>query len=207
MITGRTGTGKTVAAVWHLSLRDLDKSPWIVIDYKTDELINSIDKAEHVDVGFVPKKKATGIFIAHPVPEADDEAVNNWLLKLWERGRVGVYTDEGYMVAGCPAFNLLLTQGRSLRIPMITLSQRPVWVSRFNFSEADFFQMFELSDKRDQKTVQSFVPYSLEAELPLYHSYYYDVAKKKLTNLLPVPHESVILQTIEDKLKKHRRAI
>lgn len=206
-IVGRTGSGKTVAANWHLCLRDLDKFPWIVIDYKTDELINSIGRAEQVDVGFIPPKKATGLFIAHPIPEVDDEAVNRWLTKLWERGKVGVYADEGYMLAKVPAYNLLLTQGRSLRIPMITLAQRPVWISRFCFSEADFIQVFDLIDERDQKTVESFVPTSLAYDLPDYNSYYFEVARKRLTQFKPVPKEDVILETIDKKLRKKSRWI
>jgi len=206
-IVGRTGSGKTVAAVWHLSLRDIDKRPWVIIDYKCDELINSIEKAQHVDVGFVPGKKDTGIFIAHPVPEQDDDKVNEWLWKLWARENVGVYADEGYMVAGCPAYNTLLTQGRSKNIPMITLSQRPVWISRFCFSEADFFQVFDLIDRRDQKTVESFIPVSLEHSLPDFHSYYFDVGKKKLTVFKPVPSGESILKTIDSKLTKSRRKV
>jgi hypothetical protein len=206
-IVGRTGTGKTVAAVWHLSQQPLDVMPWVVYDFKTDELINKIERAQHVDLDFIPSRKDTGVFIVHPMP-GEVEAVTRHLWRLWERRNVGIYIDEGYMMGqDNDALNAIYTQGRSMRIPMITLSQRPVWMSRFAFSEADFFQIFALNDKRDQKTIESFAPVNLAARIPEYHSYYYDVGRNNLTMFKPVPSEDVILATLQSKLKKGRRRI
>lgn len=209
-IVGRTGSGKTVAANWHLSTRDFDVRPWVIYDFKGDQLINSIDRAEYVDTDFVPGKKHKGLFIVQPLPH-ELEQVDAQLWKIWERENVGVYVDEGYMFnegnRPIKSYETLLVQGRSKRIPMISLSQRPSWVSRFCFSEADFFQLFFLTDKRDRKTVEAFIPYGLDYDLPEYHSYYYDVAKKQLNIFKPVPSEDVILETIDAKLKKHRTFI
>jgi hypothetical protein len=105
------------------------------------------------------------------------------------------------------AFNALLTQGRSKNIPLITLSQRPVWLSRFVFSEADFFQIFWLNDTRDRKTVNSFTPFSLEKRLPDYHSFWYNVGRDTTNVLAPVPEASVLLETFHQKLKPQKRAI
>lgn len=181
--------------------------PWVVYDFKTDELINSIERAQHVDLDFIPPKKATGLFVVHPLP-GDVDAVTSQMWKLWERRNVGIYIDEGYMVGqDNEAFNALLTQGRSRHIPMIVLSQRPVWMSRFVFSEANFFQVFALNDRRDQKTIESFIPVNMQGRLPEYHSWYYDVDKDKLTLFKPVPQVDAILSTIDRKLYKHRRMI
>ena len=209
-IYGKTGTGKTRAAVWHLSQRRFDVRPWIVLNHKGEELIDSIEGAQHVELDFVPKK--AGIYIFHPIPEVDDEAVTSLLWKIHARENCGIYIDEGYMLpARDPAFQAILTQGRSKKIPLITLTQRPVWVTRFAISEADFHQVFYLQDKDDRKRVNSFIPADLERwmrtevnqppKLPEFHSLYYDVGKNHLNMLLPVPDDSILLATIEARLK------
>lgn len=204
-VIGRTGSGKTVAALWHLSRRNLQARPWIVYDYKTDEHINAIERAQHVDTDFVPKGRDKGVFIVHPLPEQDDEAVANQMWALWRRGNVGVYIDEGYMIdSKNKAFKALLTQGRSKRIPMIVLSQRPVWLSRFVFSEADFIQCFDLTDERDWSTVESFMPVEFDRNLKEYHSRYYDVGKRRLNTFAPVPYVEKILERIDDSMRPER---
>jgi hypothetical protein len=206
-IIGRNGSGKTQAALWHLSQRPLHQMPFIIIDFKGDEHINNIERAKHIALdASIPT--APGIYVMHPTPK-DVKAglVDEMLWKVYEKENTGLWIDEGYMLGDSDAFETLLTQGRSKRIPIITLAQRPVWVSRFVFSESMFYQVFSLTDKRDKKTVESFMPVNMEARLPEYCSYYYDVAADELTRLAPVPDEATILETIDDKLAKIRRGI
>jgi DNA helicase HerA-like ATPase len=199
-VIGRNGTGKTQAAVWHLSLMPINRRPWVVFDFKGDELINGIERAKHISLDTVPRHP--GVYIVHPT-RADIKAgaVEDYLWRIYERERIGVYVDEGFMLGDSDAFETLLTQGRSKHIPIITLTQRPVWVSRFVFSESMFYQIFALTDKRDKKTVESFAPINMDAELPEFHSYYYDVGKNRLTALKPVPEADVILGSIDAKLE------
>jgi hypothetical protein len=203
-ILGRTGSGKTVAALWHLSKRDLRSRAWVIVDFKTDENINNIQRARHIELGVVPSKP--GVYIVHPRPNQITE-LTAYLWQLWEKGNIGIYVDEGYMMGNNEAFEAILTQGRSLHLPMIVLSQRPAWISRFVFSEADFFQVFHLNDKRDRKTVESFIPQSLDVRLPDYHSYYYDVGRDSLRTLAPVPSEGKILASIDEQLRPNRTII
>lgn len=208
-VIGMTGTGKTQAGVWHLSRRDFSSIPWIVYDYKIETLINSIERAEVEDTNFVPGKKDKGIFLVQPRPVVDDDAVEIQMWKLLERENVGVFIDEGYMIKN-PALNALLTQGRSKHIPMIVLSQRPVWMSRFVFSESNFVQCFYLGDERDRQTVTAFCPPLRNPEswmLPDYHSNYFDVGRRSMVRFGPVPAESYILETIDDKLRPPRRRL
>lgn len=201
-IVGRTGTGKTVAAGWHLSTKPLERQRWVVINFKGDEFIDNIPHAIHMDnLDFPPKQP--GVYIYHPTPDQLLE-VNDLLWKIWEAGNIGVWVDEGYMVNGCKAFDAILTQGRSKHIPVIVLSQRPVWMSRFVFSEADFYQVFSLNDKRDQKTLEQFTPIVFASRLPDYHSYYYDVGRNSLLRFAPVPNEDEIYKTFERKLQSTR---
>lgn len=200
-IVGRTGSGKTFAAAWHLSRQKIEKMPWVIFDYKGDDLLNKIPRAQHIGLE-VPTKP--GVYITHPLPN-DTEAVENYLWKLWRRERVGIYVDEGYMIGDTPAFNALLTQGRSKHIPMIILSQRPVWMSRFVFSEADYYQVFHLNDIRDRKTIQAFCPADLNVRLPDYHSHFYDVGRNALHRFAPVPAEGEILESFSEKLQPRRK--
>lgn len=206
IIIGRNGTGKTHAAVWHLAKSNFDVVPRVVFDFKGDELINEIDRAEHIDLSEVPRHP--GIYIVHPTPfDIDEGLVEGYFWKMYERESIGGYIDESYMVGNSPAFRTLLTQGRSKKIPLICLTQRPSWVTRFLFSEASYFQVFDLNDRRDKKTIESFVPVNLDARLPEYHSYYYEVHRDKLTPLRPVPDKETILEEIETKLGKRRRML
>ena len=196
-IVGRTGSGKTQAAVWQLSLRSFDSRPWIVYDFKRDTLINSIAGATQIDLSD-PLPKEPGVYVVHPLPD-EIEGVQQHLWKIWAQENVGVYVDEGYMMSTPaqpnPPFRALLTQGRSKNIPIIILSQRPVWLDRFVFSESDYYQVFALNDARDRKTITSFVPADLDKKLPDFHSYYYDVGADKLLVIKPVPTADEILST------------
>jgi DNA helicase HerA-like ATPase len=202
-IIGRNGSGKTQAALWHLSKRNFDVMPFVAFDFKGDELINSIDRARHIELRELPRR--AGIYIIHPTPQdIDDGAVDSFLWKMYERGSIGGWIDESYMLQRSRAFETLLVQGRSKRIPLTVLTQRPVWVSRYIFSESAFFQVFSLNDKRDRQTVEAIVPVNLDARLDDFHSYYYDVLRDKLVIMQPVPTADEILGRIDERLHKVR---
>lgn len=206
-IVGRTGSGKTVAGLWHLSNANYLSQPWVVIDYKGDEHINAIENAQYIGLKDTPKKP--GIYIVQPEP--DDEEIFPFLTNIWRRGNTGVYIDEGYMVSenkqAEKRFRTLLTQGRSLHIPMIVLSQRPSWISRFVWTEADFYQIFHLNDDADVARVQSFLPKGAYKRLPDFHSVYYDVNKDALDYLSPVPSPDDILDSFAERLKPVKKVI
>lgn len=205
-IVGATGSGKTHAAMWHLSRRDYDQKPWIIYDFKFDELINEVEGTFELGVTD-PIPDHPGIYIVHPHPgQADEVEAQMW--KIWEHEHVGVYIDEGYMIgANSKAFRALLTQGRSKYIPMIILSQRPVRLDWFVFSESNFFQVFRLQHRKDLENVNQFIPFNLEKRLPEFHSYYYDVGENKLNVLRPAPDENAILDTFETRLRKLKKVV
>jgi len=205
-LLGSTGSGKTLGGLWHLSQANFDSMPWTIIDFKKDEHIEGIQRAHHVSSSERPKR--AGLYVLQPEPEED---ISGYLTHVWRGGSHGVFVDEGFVMSEVAAneqrFKTLLTQGRSLRVPMIICSQRPAWITRFVFSEADFVQMWRLNDMRDQKTVESFLPRDAYKRMPDYHSLYYDVGKNKLTYLKPVPDEATTLQKIDDRLKPIKKAV
>lgn len=204
-IVGATGSGKTIAEIWHLSMRDLTSFTWVIFNWKGDKSIDGIPHAKFIDLDEIPIKP--GVYIYHPLP-GDDARVEQIMWEIWQRGKIGVVIDEGYMVGERnPAFRAILTQGRSKEIPVIVLSQRPVWMDRFVFSESEFFQIFRLADSRDRKSVQQFIPNDIDKRLPKFHSYYYDVAEDKISVLLPVPPIEEIYKTFRRKLSVTRKTV
>lgn len=201
-IVGRTGSGKTQFAAWLLSQAPFDKQPYVIIDYKYDDLLNSIDNIK--EIGVNEKVKHPGLYITHPQP-GDEDGIENFLWKVWNQERVGLYIDEGYMIPkNSQAFTSILTQGRSKKIPIITLTQRPTFVNRFVFSESDYFGVFHLNDKRDHKTIEGFSPIDNEVRTPEYWCRWYDIAQDKVFHLRPVPERDKILQLYHEKLKPKR---
>lgn len=206
-IIGKTGSGKTQGAAWLLSGRSYTTRPWIVFDFKYDDLLNEIPGTKELRItDKIPKKP--GLYVVHPTP-ADAEDVETMMWSIWEREHVGVYIDEGYMIsARSPAFQAILTQGRSKSIPVIMLTQRPAWVTRFAFSEADYIQLYMLTDTRDEKIVKQFMPLPIETRLPgPYYSWWWDNARNFKAILQPVPDRDTILDTFRDRLHQPRRVI
>jgi hypothetical protein len=203
-VVGRTGSGKTVFANWVLSKQPFDEKPWVVVDYKRDPLLNSIDRVREIGLDTLPGEP--GLYRINPRPVVDDDAVEDWLLSLWATENVGLYVDEVYMLPNRAGFQGILTQGRSKRIPAIVLAQRPAWLSRFVLSEADFFAAFHLNHKRDRQTIEECFPYgALNRRLPDYCCYWYDVGQNCLFDLKPVPDPAVIAESINDRLRPKRR--
>jgi hypothetical protein len=206
-VIGRTGSGKTQGAVWQLSKRRFDIRPWIIFDWKRDKLIGSLG-ATSTTINKVPPKKP-GLYIVQPKPhEAEDGTLEDYMWKIWSQENIGVYIDEGYMIGNNnAAFRAMLTQGRSKHIPMITLSQRPVGMDRYVFSESDYFQIFEMTDVRDKKTVNSFVPVDLDERVPKFHSIWYDVGQNEATLLAPVPEGAKLQARFRQRIGRKRKAL
>ena len=132
-------------------------------------------------------------------------------MACWEQQGIGIYIDEGYMIAPTSnALKAILTQGRSRKVPVIALYQRPVYMSRFAVAQADFFAVFDQNDERDLKTTQQFVKaakapdgtlITVYSELPRYHCIWYDVGEGLSVVLKPAPSKDAILATFAKRLK------
>lgn len=210
-IVGATGSGKTVAALWHLSERSFTQKPWVVYDFKGDEHIEQINAIE-IGVDSAPPTKP-GIYVVRPLTHETDE-VSAQMMAIWSQGNTGVYVDEGYMVGrACPGFRTLLTQGRSRKTPLIVLAQRPVMLDRFVFTESNFFQVFRLQSERDGELVADFIPpigklmlgrradrFSFSS-LPAYESLYYQVGSNSLFRVEPGPTADDLIEIINLRLE------
>lgn len=184
-ILGATGSGKTQAGLWHLSRASFDRRPWVIFDFKRDPLISQL-RARSIDIDNAPPR-GPGLYIVR-LSQGDDERTESFLWNVHRRTGIGLFVDEGYMLPKFPAYNAyrtILTQGRSLNIPVITLSQRPVSLDRFAFTEASFWQIFRLQSEDDRKTVEGYLTPNghkgwLSRRLPRHHSWWYDVENDQL---------------------------
>lgn len=190
-------------ALWSLSHRNFHLMPWVIYDFKTDESINMIQGARHITLDELPTRP--GIYIAHPHPDDD---VQPHLANIWVKGNTGIFIDEGYMMGNRNRwFRSLLTQGRSKRVPMIILSQRPAWMDRFVFSESEFFSIFHLQHEDDRKNVQKFVPANLDKRLPEFQYRNYNLYDDTVYTMPPVPKIETILGTFERRLRGQRKVV
>lgn len=206
MCVGRTGTGKTIFGLWLLSLQAIDKMPWIVVDFKGEEQLDKIPNTREIDFRFVPGKDDTGLFILRCTPfDVENGELDKYLIKIWERENCGIFIDECYILGNSKALNLCLTQGRSKHLPMILCSQRPVYCSRFCFSEASFIVIFDLNDDRDMDVIEGFTPldYSEESELEKHQCFFYDVSENEIVRFNPVSMKKME-QRFEEKLPERR---
>jgi len=204
LIVGRTGSGKSVAGLFHLSRANFHEMPWVIIDSKGEKSFGQIRGAVDIDMQSVPSRP--GIYILRPMPDERDE-IEQWLWKVHAQERVGLYVDEGYMIApqrpASAAFRAILTQGRSKRIPVIINTQRPKWLEPFAISEATFYQVFHLNDRRDRQRVQEFIDkdrIDLDRRLPDYSSVYHDVKADKTIILGPVRSAEQSILQIDKRL-------
>lgn len=191
-----------------MSFKDWSKPkagrPWFIFDSKGDALIREINP-EEIDIRKKPPL-IPGLYVLRPRPMLDDDHWTEFLWNIWRQENAGVYSDEGYMIPGIrnPAFRALLTQGRSKRIEMITLSQRPVWMDKFTFTEADFWQIFRLNGLDDRKSISAIIGNQVDRDLPEFNSYWYDVGRNSTVRFAPVPGRDELLDIFHERLVRRK---
>lgn len=203
-IYGRTGTGKSVLGMFLLSKQDLKAMPWIIVDYKGDDNLALIQHVKEIGIEEKIPTQA-GLYRVQPHPD-DADGTDAFLKRVWENEHTGMLWDEAYMLPDRAGLRAVLTQGRSKHIPVISVSQRPVWLSRFVYTQADFHAAFPLNDLKDIQSAQSFMPRgSVTSDIPEHWSRWYDVGHNALYTLKPVPPPDEIADTISKAIKPRRK--
>lgn len=198
-IIGGTGTGKTTFGAWILSKQNMQARPWVALDFKGEELWDMVGDPpmRPLKLGKLPGKN--GFYRLSIRPDQED-ALEDWLWKVWEHGDIGLFCDESSLIPQKAAFKAVLRQGRSKRIPVIACTQRPVDCDREIFTESQYVSVFRLDDKRDYKIVQGFTRDApIEKPLPPFHSYWYDKRQNMLKLLKPVPNSITLASRIKDQ--------
>ena len=198
-IVGQTGSGKTHGGLWHLSKFDLKNQRWIIINTKNEKLIDSIPRARFIGYE-IPRKN--GLYIVHPRID-DEKELTKFLWDILDEEDIGLFFDEGYMIEFIGAvmpYIAIMTQGRSKNIPVMSLYQRPIGVTRFSFSEAQYIQIYNLKDYRDYEVTENWMPSVYGQPLPKHYSWYWDDPRKIMFQFSPVPGIDQIYSTMNTKL-------
>lgn len=198
-IAGRTGTGKTTAALELLSTRDFERMAWIIIDHKREDHIAKLN-ARELDMNsfFLPEK---GLHVVRPGIGREDTAnLDGFLMRAFRKGNIGIYVDEGHLLGHSTAIRNIMVAGRSKRVPVIWVSQRASWIDPFIWSQASFYRVFNLQTKHDTKRFEENLPIRWKPPEE-YHSYYYDVSKGKVYYLKPAAPLEDTIRTIDDALR------
>lgn len=204
-VLGHTGSGKSVMAAWLLSWADFDKRPWVVIDYKGEDIYRDPRIRHHIrEIKLANRPRRPGLYIVRPLPDERDE-VEDFLWGIWRRGKTGLLVDEGYMLpmpSRGGAVDALLTQGRSKRVPMIVCSQRPRKMNPNVFLQANYFFVYDLIGDDDRDTLKGLAridwknPDAHGGPLGDYECYWFDVRNKRTLKLLKLPGVDDIVERI-----------
>jgi hypothetical protein len=205
-IAGHTGSGKSHAALWLLSHQDYDRRPWIVLDFKGENLIGGVPRIGRLRLTDRPPRRP-GVYRLRYNP-GDEPELEDFLWKVWQRGNIGIVVDEGHALPGdggirSDVVKALASQGRSKRIPMIVVSQRPAWISKFVTSQSDYIWTFKLSHRDDYKAIGELIPGDIMAmveSLPDRHFIAHDVAKRATFHLLELPGRDSIYDRFDRRL-------
>jgi hypothetical protein len=225
IILGRTGSGKSVGGLNLLADMNWHQQPWVILDFKGEDLVRKIWKQNRRAVKSISPEdappKAPGLYIMPLRPLLDDAALEAWLMAVYSRANgqtkkgCGLFIDEGFaMPAKGQALDIIFTQGRSKKIPVIALYQRPVYMTRFAVAQADYFMVYDQNDERDLETTRKFIKpafkpdgskISVYEELPPYFSLWYDVSRGKTDVLRPAPPPEVVLDKFNRRLTPNNR--
>ena len=115
VIIGPTGTGKTIGGAWVLSRQRFDKRPWVALDFKQEELWDMVGDPPMRPLRMGQLPNGLGLYRMHVLPMEDD-ALEEWLWKVWAKGNIVLFVDEVSLVPQKAAFKAILRQGRSKRI-------------------------------------------------------------------------------------------
>jgi hypothetical protein len=202
-IVGKVGTGKTRNAVHQLSHRSIDKMTWIAMDFKGDDTLAAMPVTDVMDISDdIPPMP--GLFYVQVEPSRRGSATSDFFRRVYERGECGVLIDETLAIGQTnEGFNLCLFLGRSRRIPMIMLAQRPVGMEPNARAQATFWQILQITNRRDRDALREDIPESLidlEQPLPRYHSHWYDVQRDYRVVLKPAPPEEESFERIARRM-------
>jgi hypothetical protein len=198
-ILGATGSGKSTCGLWMLAHQRLNARPWIIFDFKREQFFDHVGFPPITALALDAKPpRKPGLYLVAPRP-GDDDQVEAFLWRIWEAENIGLYVDEAPLMPDGSAFQACIQQGRSKAIPIIACTQRPVGVARGLFSEANFVCVYAVTDKRDYKLIEGFVPAELGEPLPWHHWRWWDRSRRVILDMAPVPPPATVAAQLADR--------
>ena len=218
VIFGRNGSGKTVYVkelIKSLHLK-YPKAAIVIINQKADESFDGVIEPCYRNLRF-----KTGMlynwYVPSDTPEIKSaELIEHFLMDAWDKAKkkkqeIFIIADEGQALnARSYILQTAWTQGRSKRFSVITLAQRPVWLSKFCISQSAYLVIYNIAGMDDLKAIDDYMESSIKGyiqpeivkrdggtikgrKLPRYNFLVYGVIEAELSK-----HEPIELTT--DKL-------
>lgn len=171
-----------------------------MLDFKGEELFAALDLTPWDITQPLPVEP--GIYWLRVLPGQESD-VSQFFLNCYNTTDILIFTDEGYMLPYQDRWvRACLTQGRSKRIEMITLTQRPVKIDVFFLSEASYMGVFRLNVKDDRKRVSEYMDGLEIPRLPSFHCLWYDVALDDATVFEPVPPARELIEAFREEIEE-----
>lgn len=202
IISGRTGSGKSTLGAWFLN-RSLQH--WIILNPKWTKTYNDLPNSQ-IYKRFDRKEfddaivKFNYIILNLSGSSAESEYMDSIIDYIHNNfENVGICADELYTLHtnGRAGYGLIewLTRGRELKQSFIGMTQRPAWISRFCYSEADYIIGMDLTMIQDRKRLYecSGNGYFQERIKPR-QWLFYNVSNDSMTKYGAVPKISAIVQ-------------
>ena len=100
-VNGMSGSGKSTFALWLMAeSADYDKKPWIIIDFKGEDIVQEALRRELFEKlsidATIPKKP--GVYVVTHNVRLGQGPVADFLWRVYERGHVGLFLDEATMI-------------------------------------------------------------------------------------------------------------
>ena len=194
MITGRTGSGKSMEAIAQLSQRSFGERPWTVLDFKGDDLVSQLPITAPWTIHDAPPTEPGLYVVKFDLSHTGKGgAVDTYLRRVYAQGNHGTFLDEALWLGHHnTGLKMLLTQGRSRSCPLIIVTQRPVNIDVYAWSESEYIQCFHLQRPDDQDTMTRAFPrasidFDRFPEYGPHHSLYYDVRRGTVELCAPCP--------------------
>lgn len=209
VIIGKTGSGKTTLMV-KLILYSL-AFPIVIIDTKVDDTFNILSYYYETNIlqDVIERLEKEPVILYRPEPlDIIENKIDDFLNYLYENVRnCYVYIDEAYQLHTPTidkGFLNLLMRGRSKNISVVCGVQRPRNVSRYIFTEANKFYIFELTDLEDRKRVYEFCAFEQVLEIPeQYHFWFSNL--QKISYEEPISIEQIELDKFREDALKYKR--
>jgi hypothetical protein len=195
-IIGMNGSGKTQGGAFVLSRMRFQEYPFILMNFKREEMFAEFNPFPMTSFTNIPR--TPGIYNLNCTPyDVEEGKTDEFFLAVHQQGNCGIFIDECMEIGNSKALRLCLTQGRSLKIPMIICTQRPKLVPVAVFTEAKQYMIYDQTHPDDRKLIAGYV----RQEKPLpdlnrYWFWWYDKVDKQLLKMRPVPDRNNIIQYV-----------
>lgn len=178
LFVGATGTGKTTFAkslLWH-------RANVVVLDPKrTFRLPPDWPHATYETMAGVrnhqDREGESATIIYRPDPDDLDLQCEDFFAWVFERGNTLLYVDEAAEVSTptkiSKSYSRCLRLGRERGIGTWSATQRPVWIYRAIYTEAEHVFIFRLRDLDDRQAVARFTTKDILAKNPTGHGFYW----------------------------------